>query len=288
MYVVILTTVAGLLLACGVAMVEYKRDISYAPFSPVNLKVPTGEMKKAETPYMIAFVNPTYEASTVEARKSIQNQIEALKRSYGDRFGGLAPSGIYRRMDKAQIEYVDRIKEVFQADLEQILLAKNIRVLGTFKSRDEMTFDEKKRAIYTFTPEIRIDIKTSYTVTNRANPYIEKGEVIISGGIILVLRESITGEKIWVKRIDAPEARKPYEFVAKYKEPLRYEQTVGVVGVPLSGGPAGEKDNTDQVLASALSEFYTATGDKLWRHIDPEEWSKYLKQAESLREEKRY
>jgi len=280
----------GMLLSgCGPTVREYRRDISYAPFSPVKLKTPTGETKKAETPYMLAFVAPAYEASTEQVRRSIREQIEEQKRFYG---GGSMMGfgyGIYRRMDKAQIEYVDRIKEVFQADLDQILLAKNIRILGTFKTRDEMTFDEKKRAIYTFTPEVRIDIKTSHTVTSQANPYVESGEIIVSGEIILTLRESITGEKIWVKRIDAPEVKKPYEFIAKYKEPIKYEQTIGVMGtaLPISSS-VGEKDNTDQALSAALSDFYTAMGDKLWRHIDAEEWGKYLTQAENIRKEKRY
>ena len=60
------------------------------------------------------------------------------------------------------------------------------------------------------------------------------------------------------------------------------------MGVPRSSGSTKEKDDTDQVLAAALQEFYTALGDKLWRHIDSEEWSKYLAQAEDIRKGKRY
>jgi hypothetical protein len=277
----------GLLLSsCGPTVKEYRRDINYEPFSAVNLKVPTGDIKKAETPYMVAFVHPSYEASTLQVTESLKHQIEMLKRYTGR---GAALPGIYRKMDNAEIEYLDRIKEVLQADLDQILLAKNIRVLGSFTRRDEMTFDEKKRAIYAFTPEIRLDVKTSYTVTSQAKPYVEKGEIIVSGEVIFALRESITGEKLWIKRIDAPQVKKPYEFIAKYKDPIVYEQVIQVVGIPIPTSlSSDEKDSTDHVLASALSEFYAGLGDKLWRHIDPEEWSKYLTQAENLRREKRY
>jgi hypothetical protein len=151
-----------------------------------------------------------------------------------------------------------------------------------------MTFDEKKRAIYAFTPEISINVDTKFGNTDRS-PYVEEGNIIVNGVVILTLRESITGEKVWIKRIEVDSVAKPYKFAAKYREPYRLEQTLGLVGVPIPlKTEVTEKDDTDQVLAAALSEFYTALGDKLWRHIDPEEWSKYLNQAEKLRQEKRY
>jgi len=49
-----------------------------------------------------------------------------------------------------------------------------------------------------------------------------------------------------------------------------------------------EKDTSDKALADALSEFYNLLVKKLWDHMDTEEWSKYLDQAENLRREKRY
>jgi hypothetical protein len=204
---------------------------------------------------------------------------------YGPGYG--ADYTYYRRMDVAKFEYFDQTKKFLQTDLEQLLLAKNVRVLGLFKNFDEMTFDEKKRAIYAFTPEIFINVDTKFRSTGNS-PYIEEGDVIVSGVVTLTLRESLTSEKLWIKRIEVDPIAKPYRFVAKYKAPYHIEQTLGVMGVSLSSGSTEEKDDTDQVLAAALSEFYTAFGEKLWRHIDPEEWSKYLDQAENLRRGKRY
>lgn len=284
-------TIAGLIVligmicsSCGPVAMAYKRDISYSPYSPVKLKVPPEGVKKAETSYMVAFVRPTFEVSTTQARSARQALIEGYK------MGGAAVSGLglYRKMDVAQNEYLDRIREVLQADLDKILLTKNIRVLGSFKSRDELTFDEKKRAIYAFTPVIRVDVRTSHSVANQANPYIEKGKIIVSGELTLTLCESITGEKVWIKRIDAPEVGREYELITRYKEPFKYHQEFGVMGVPVTSSKMEEKDNTDQVLALTLSDFYEALGNSLLRHIDPEEWSKYLNQAESLRKQKQY
>lgn len=284
--------IIGLFLqACGPTMQTYRRDIStYTPLALLKLKVPSGETKKAETSYIVAFVAPSYETAMQEVMKTQMEAIQAYKRTYAMAYG-IQPqnygSQAYRRMDVAKFDYFDQVKKFLQSDLEQILLAKNVRVLGLFKTRDEMTFDEKKRATYAFTPEISISVDTRFKSVS-ASPYVEEGNIIVNGVITLTLRESITGEKLWVKRIEAEPVQKPYKFVAKYKEPYHIEQTLGVMGVSISSGSIEEKDDSDQVLAVALSEFYTALSDKLWRHIDPEEWSKYLDQADNLRKEKRY
>jgi hypothetical protein len=64
--------VVGLFLqACGPSIQTYRRDIStYSPLTLLKLKVPTGEAKKAETPYMVAFVAPHYETAMNEVMKT--------------------------------------------------------------------------------------------------------------------------------------------------------------------------------------------------------------------------
>ncbi len=274
--------------ACGPAMLTYRRDISnHTPLTLLKLRVPTGETKKVETKYTVAFVATRYETAMEEVVKTQMDAIRALNQIYAAQGSPSTFSGAYRRMDVAKPEYFDQIKKFLQTDLEQILLAKNIRVLGQFKTRDEMTFDDKKRADYAFTPEISITVDTKSTST-AGPPYVETGDILVNGVITLTLRESITGEKLWVKRIDADPISKPYRLAVKYREPYRTEVTFGIAGVPLSSGSVEEKDDTDQMLAGALVEFYTGLGEKLWGHIDSEEWSKYLNQAEKLRIEKRY
>ncbi len=286
---VLLLMAALFLQACGPAVQTYRRDIStYSSMAQLKLPVPAGATKKAETSYVVAFVAPSYETAMQEVMKTQMEAIQAYRRNYEMPYNMQNYSyQAYRRMDAAKFDYFDQVKKSFQTDLEQILLAKNVRVLGLFKNRDEMTFDEKKRATYAFTPEISISVDTKHRSTNPAH-YTEDGNIIVNGIITLTLRESITGEKLWVKRIEAETIQKPYSFIAKYKEPYRIEQTIGVMGVSISSGSTQERDDTDQVLASALSEFYATLGDKLWRHIDPEEWGKYLDQAQNLRKEKRY
>jgi len=268
----------------------YQREIkSRTPLSLLKLKVPTGETKKADTNYTVAFVSTAYEATM----EGVMKQWEAIQAqanlNTANTYGNLA-TGAYRRMDVAKFNYFKHIKQFLQKDLEQILLAKGVTVSGPFTTPDEMTFDNKKRAVYMFTPEISITVDTQSQNSGGSNglPYTEEGNILVNGTIIFTLRESLTREKLWVKRIDADPISKPYRFVAKFKEPYVTEETLTMMGIPLGGKKLEEKDDTDQVLAQALSAFYQALGDKLWAHIDAEEWSKYLAQAENLRKDKRF
>lgn len=281
-----LVTTALLLQACT-AVRPYQRDISsHSPLSLLRLKVPTGDVKKVETAYTVAFVATQYETAMADIMKTHLEAIQA--RAQGTHRG--AAAGAYRRMDLAKFDYFDQVKKFLQTDLDQILLAKGIKVNGPFKTRDEMTFDDKKRAVYAFTPEISITVDTRSQTSSGQNgsPYTEEGNILVNGIITLTLRESLTGEKLWVKRIEAEPVSKPYRFVAKFKDTYVNEQTMGIYGIPFGSGKGEERDDTDQVLSQTLSAFYQALGDKLWAHIDSEEWSKYLAQAEGIRKEKRF
>lgn len=183
---VLLMTLGLLFQACAPAMQTYQRDISsHTPLSLLRLKVPEGAAKKAETSYMVAFVAPRYETAMEEVMKTQRDAIQAFRSGYGSGYGiqtqGYGFQG-YRKMDVAKFDYFDQTKKFLQTDLEQILLAKNIRVLGLFKTRDEMTFDEKKRATYVFTPEISINVDTKFGSTG-GSPYVENGNIIVNGSV---------------------------------------------------------------------------------------------------------
>jgi len=275
---VILTT---LLSACGMPM-RYSRNITmYEPMKEVSvikeleLAIPKGGPKKAEAPFMVAFVKPSYEVTPVN--------VTPVNASTYANYIMTAYSGAYKKSDIAKEKYLDVLSESLKTDIDYMLLQKNIRVLGTFTSMDEMTFDQKKRAIYAFSPKIAI-VVDEQKIEDRSRGYSERGTFTVRGYITLWLYESITGEKLWVKRIEAQPVSKTYEFVAKFKEPSKVASDVDMLFV--SG--IEEKDTSDKALADALSEFYNLLVKKLWDHMDTEEWSKYLDQAENLRREKRY
>jgi len=254
-------------------MYEPMKEVSV--IKELELAIPKGGTKKAESPFMVAFVKPSYEVTPVKVTPStLDTYAKNIMTAY---------SGAYKKSDIAKEKYLDVLSESLKTDIDYMLLLKNIRVLGTFTSMDEMTFDQKKRAIYAFSPKITI-VVDEQKIEDRSRGYSERGTFTVRGYITLLLYESITGEKLWVKRIEAQPVSKTYEFVAKFKEPIRVASDIDMLLV--SG--IEEKDTSDKALADALSEFYNLLVKKLWDHIDPEEWSKYLDQAENLRREKRY
>jgi len=264
-----------LMSACGVTA-QYKRNITlFQPMSELTLpkdlklEIPSGAKKAAES-FMIAFVEPNY------AEEATRYEVDPNTGQLANR------QGRYKKSDMAKTGYFETVRRSLKSDLESMLLKKGVRVLGTFKTRDELTFDNKKRAMYVFTPIIKLVVDEEAQVDNKLGNYKENGVITIRGYIEFWLRESITGEKLWVKRLEAPIVSKPYEFVARFKEPTR------LVDAFFMMGEFREKDSSDKALTEALSEFYAKIGQKLWDHIDPEEWEKYLAQAANLRGEKRY
>lgn len=277
-----LLTMILIISACGLPM-QYQRDVSnFTPLPNLKLKVPTQTGKKAETRYTVAVVALSYESAMAESFNSQMKAAQAMQQAM---LGGQVMfNGAYRKMDTAKTAYFEQVKKALQADLDQMLLAKNIRVTGPYKSREDMTFDEKKRAVYAFTPEIFLSVDTKIKNNSGGSGYIEEGDMVVNGIVTLYLRECITGEKIWVKRLDMDPVAKPYRMVAKFKAPRAQVANIDM----MLKASVKEEDNTDVVFAEALSEFYSSFSDKLWKHIDPEEWEKYLSQAENLRKEKRY
>jgi len=233
----------------------------------LELSVPESKKKSAEK-FMIAFVAPSYQEISGDTRSSS------------------APG--MGKGDKEKFNYLRTLVNTMQADLEYILLNKGIRVLGTFPSLDEMTFDQKKRAIYSFIPKVNIHV-TSNDQVQRGQVHIEAtGTYTVAGNIVMELRESMTGEKLWIKRLESPvAATKPYRFVQK-SPPPRGGSLGDALAYAVVAGGIKNIDTTDVALAGAITDFYKELGKKFVDHIDSEEWAKYLEQAESLRKEKRY
>ena len=216
----------------------YSRDISSV--KPLSLKyhIPKGSGKQTQTPFTVAFVNPRYAAS-------IQVEYQSLIALQGMPF---QQSLWYRKADFAKPLYLGEALKALQTDMDQILLAKGIRTMGPFKSWDEMTFDNKKRAIYTLEPEVIIKVGINgQSMTSLG--YHEEGMVTISGGASLILRESITTEKLWVKRFELEPVSKPYKLGVKSQYPRGQADIVFT-------GAIKEEDTSDIALNEALGAFY--------------------------------
>lgn len=180
-------------------------------------------------------------------------------------------------------------------DFAEILTARGFTIRGPFVSYDEMTFPDKEgsnlilSALVDFTPDTSdlhaVAIPTALgvlgTITGTSagsdRTYNVNGTVRVAGRVTLVVAESLTNEKMWTKSVN-----------------------IDPINVPLSGSQVFETvpDNLAEVLqhdnqlytdlGRALADRYVEIMERTHAYLDPNEMALVDRQADSLRERKRY
>ncbi|MGH8069656.1 MAG: hypothetical protein ACRERE_31325 [Candidatus Entotheonellia bacterium] len=167
-----------------------------------------------------------------------------------------------------------------KADLDKMLVAKGFKVTGPYDSLDVMTFPDKQTATLTLTPIV--DLRATQQPTNRTGtgsplfPAREEGVYVIGGWISLVMLEPLTGEKMWIKRIEVESFQEPY--VHEYIVQQSRQQVI----------PRTVTDTRPHALAAALEKIYPEVMQKAWAYFHPEEVLQVKKQAEEARRLKRF
>lgn len=209
------------------------------------------EQAKQLLPVTVALVRPTYDNPAAMAKAPSWAKME------GDAF-------------------VNSIK----TDLEKILIAKGIKVTGPYDSLDIMTFPEKKGANLTLTP--LVSINTDMKITNNEPgagtmfPGHQAGIFVAGGSISLTMLEPMSGEKMWLKRIEIEPVSEPFEITYNsYVQNGRQHQNI------LS-------DTRQQALTRALNRIYPIVLQQAWTYLNAEEIMSVNKQSIEARERKRY
>jgi len=190
-----------------------------------------------------------------------------------------------------------------EADLDKVLIAKGMTVTGPYESLDMMTYPDKKNADLSLTPDVVLNanIKEGEWSIN-GNYLIKPIEVTMSGWIALVMREPLSSEKIWIKKI-------PLQVVSKSSQTVVKAQTVRTGGNPnllagknkiclsdlivVSGNVSiqpGETivDGTEEAMADCIQELYKPIMDTAWNYINPQEIKILKEKAAEVRKLKRY
>ena len=204
--------------------------------------------------------------------KSLPVTIALVHPMYGDP-AAFAQSSHARQAGSA---FVSSMK----TDLEKMLVAKGFKVTGPYENINVMTFPDKKSANLTLTPIV--DVRATEQITKQTGtgsmffPYTAEGVCVVSGWVSLVMLEPLTGEKIWIKRIEVDSVQQP--FVWKYQ-------------LVQSGGQLVTNsidDTRGHATAAALSKIYPQVMQKAWDYFHPDEVLQMKKQAEEARQLKRY
>jgi len=162
------------------------------------------------------------------------------------------------------------------AQFQAMFNKKGFKQSGPFDDLNSMTFPDKKGADLSLTPEVSIDVTIPKVTADarQAIPGVSDVKIVdkyagpctASGFVSFVLLEPISGQKLWVKKVDVP---------------------------PTAVDCTGEQAEGDYTLLQngvgrALEKVYQVVMKKAWDYLSPEEMTLMKKQSQELRTKKVY
>lgn len=194
------------------------------------------------------------------------------------------------------------------ADLEKLLVAKGLTATGPFATLDDITYAEKKGAALTLAPRVYIQTELRYEgpprmvidgQTQRADGSIVPARsqrsfvMITSGWITFVMQEPLSGEKMWIKKLEL----EPIESRGvEVHDATPVMQTLSDAWGKPYQVPTGQYapgttllyDGKVDALADALMAVYPKTMERFWNFLDPEEMKHLKKKSQEIRARKVY
>lgn len=187
--------------------------------------------------------------------------------------------------------------------LDQILVAKGMTTKGPYASLDELPYPDKKNSNLTLTETVFVQTveqasnkgahgyahgggNTYYTNSQGKNVLCEvtSGKLTAEVWLTFELREPLSAEKMWIKRLDLGTLERSYQVgVEKYlyqapNDPWHQEWRYGE-----------EQFNTKpDALASMLNEVYPKIMNSAWIYLNTEELLKLNEKVNEIRQLKRY
>jgi hypothetical protein len=186
-------------------------------------------------------------------------------------------------------------------DLDKLLIAKGMTVTGPYESLDMMTYPDKKNADLSLTPGIILNATVKEGEWTRSgNNLVRPVQVVMDGSVALVMREPLSSEKIWIKKIPLQSVSKSGQIVVKQQ----------VVQIGDSSRLAGRKkvslldlmeasqveirpgdiivDGAEEAMADCIQDMYKPIMDTAWNYINGEEIKVLKGKADEVRKLKRY
>jgi hypothetical protein len=189
-------------------------------------------------------------------------------------------------------------------DFDKILIAKGMTVTGPYESLDMMTYPDKKNADLSLTPDVVLNATViEGQWTRNGNNFVQPIQVTMDGSVTLVLREPLSSEKIWIKKI-------PLQGVTKTGQVIARQQTVVVqpgqaldltgrnkvsllelmAAAPQTENQPGDiiVDGVEEAMADCIQDLYKPIMDSTWDFINGEEIKVLKGKAAEVRKLKRY
>ena len=174
-------------------------------------------------------------------------------------------------------EYKDRLSKSMNMAFEDLILKKGFTIGGKYRTFDDMTYPDRKTTYMALIPivDINIDKKPIEHKSHRLY-YSEKGEIQVSGELVVKMIEPLSKQMFITKRINLSDfnIRKPYTYEVQTKESNADGFGLGSMisgTMDKASAPASLTDNTDKVLTEALNEFFQKAMPKIEKYISQEE-----------------
>jgi hypothetical protein len=214
----------------------------------------------------------------------------------------------YRQKESAlDTEVYSKVGKGFAAsmgtDLDKILLAKGLTTTGPFPSLDEITYSEKKGAALTLAPQIFLTAEVKY-LDNCAEgpncaPVNDYGQyrsghnfaMVVSGWMSFVMQEPLSGEKMWIKKIDLePVEIRGVDVSENIPTYSRVSDGCGGYNNVVTGYSRGGLvyDGKADAMAFAIQKMYPVILDKFQKYVDTDELQDLKKKTAEIRAAKVY
>lgn len=163
-----------------------------------------------------------------------------------------------------------------QNEIEVLLIAKGYKVLGPFKTKDEMVFSDKQKADFTLLIEIPWEGTFTREITSIKGPggfKDKKGTINITRGLNITAISNFSGEKLWKKHLSLD---------------AQYFTWTGSVDLgrdkDVPFWTEYEKDpNLSNPLAKNLEDTYQECMKFLWNQFDLDEIKNIVEEAKKER-----
>jgi len=189
-------------------------------------------------------------------------------------------------------------------DMDKVVIAKGMTVKGPYSSLDDITYSDKKSSDLTLAPKVFLTTQIKYIGDPATHEYRNEAgkeelrldrqfEMKISGWISFVMQEPLSGEKMWIKRLELDNTIvqdvESYEAIPKYQTSTsgcfnEIETTL------LVGYDRGKLlyDGKVDAMANMLKKIYPTIMEKCWIYIDTQEVLALQEKTKEIRVLKRY
>lgn len=167
-----------------------------------------------------------------------------------------------------------------RTSFEALLTTKGFNTSGPFDSLDNMTFPEKKGCDFVLFPAIDVDVivkASNLHYEEEGNPLTGSSQVLYcdmvlqaSGAIQIIAKEPLSGEKMWIKRIDVSPPNRSMTGRAEECQGRAVSQEL------------------NNAWARLHEQMFVSVMKGLDSYVSPEEFQMLKRQAQELREKKAY